>query len=371
MTSTPSHAEQFTGTMPVREPHRFDEAALARYLRGSVEGFDGAVEVSQFRGGQSNPTFLVRAGGRPYVVRCKPFGQLLSSAHAVDREYRVLTALARTDVPVPRTYAMCEDASILGTPFYVMDYVEGRIFWEPSLPGLSAGERSHIYDAMNDVIARLHEVDPAAVGLSDYGKPGNYFARQIARWSRQYLASETKPIEAMHRLMEWLPQNVPAEEETAIVHGDYRIDNIVFHPHEPVVLAVLDWELSTLGHPLADFSYHCMKWRLAAESGRGLAGIDFASTGIPTEREYVSAYRLRTGRERVEHWDFCLAYNMFRLAAILQGIAGRVEQGTAASAHAVQTAALARPMAEEGWRVVERIEDSASRPLPSRAERGL
>ncbi len=348
-----SRTDQFTGTMPVRESHRFDVASLERYLQANVEGFGGAAEVSQFKGGQSNPTFLVSAGGKRYVIRRKPPGALLPSAHAVDREYRVITALATTDVPVPRTYALCNDESIVGTPFYVMDYVEGRIFWEPSLPGLSPDERGRIYDAMNDVIARLHRVDPVAVGLSDYGKPGNYFARQIARWSKQYRASETKPIEAMHRLMEWLPQHIPSGDETTVVHGDYRLDNMVFHATEPVVLAVLDWELSTLGHPLADFSYNCMQWRLGAETGRGLAGTDWASLGIPSEEQYVAAYCKRTGRARIENWDFCLAYNMFRLAAILQGIAGRVEQGTAASEHAVQTAAMARPIAERGWLVVE------------------
>jgi aminoglycoside phosphotransferase (APT) family kinase protein len=350
-----SRTEQFTGTMPVRDAHRFDVGSLERYLRASVDGFTGTIEVTQFKGGQSNPTFLVAAGGKRYVIRRKPPGPLLPSAHAVDREYRVITALARTDVPVPRTYALCDDESILGTPFYVMDYVDGRIFWEPTLPELSRGERASIYDAMNDVIARLHRVDPTAVGLSDYGKPGNYFARQIARWSKQYRASETKPIEAMDRLIDWLPQHVPAEEETAIVHGDYRLDNMVFHPREPVVLAVLDWELSTLGHPLADFSYHCMQWRLGAETGRGLAGVDLDALGIPPEEAYVAAYCRRTGRGRIAHWDFCLAYNMFRLAAILQGIAGRIEQGTAASAHAARTSEMAKPIAEEGWRVVERM----------------
>jgi len=348
-----SRAEQFTGTMPVRDAHRFDVGSLERYLRARVEGFGGAAEVTQFKGGQSNPTFLVSAGGRRYVLRRKPPGLLLPSAHAVDREYRVITALAATNVPVPRTYVLCEDEAIIGTPFYVMDYVEGRIFWEPTLPGLSPDVRARVYDAMNDVIARLHGVDAAAIGLADYGKPGNYFARQIARWSKQYRASETQPIAAMHRLMEWLPQHVPGDDQSTIVHGDFRLDNMVFHLREPRVIAVLDWELSTLGHPLADFSYHCMQWRLGPETGRGLAGVDCGALGIPTEQEYVAAYCRRTGRKSIENWDFCLAYNMFRLAAILQGIAGRVEQGTAASVHAVQAASMARPIAERGWSVVE------------------
>jgi aminoglycoside phosphotransferase (APT) family kinase protein len=348
-----SRSEQFTGTMAVREAHRFDVGSLERYLSANLQGFHGPAEVTQFKGGQSNPTFLVSAGGKGYVIRRKPPGPLLPSAHAVDREYRVITALAATDVPVPRTYVLCEDAAIIGTPFYVMDYVAGRIFWEPTLPGLSPDERGRIYDAMNDVIARLHKVDPAAVGLSDYGKPGNYFARQIARWSKQYRASETRSIEAMNRLMEWLPQHVPDDDQTTIVHGDFRLDNMVFHPEEPRVLCLLDWELSTLGHPLADFSYNCMQWRLGAGTGRGLVGTDFGELGIPSEEKYVAAYCRRTGRDKIGNWDFCLAYNMFRLAAILQGIAGRVEQGTAASAHATQMASMAGPIAEQGWKIAE------------------
>ncbi len=342
--------------MAVREQHRFDAEALDRYLAQAVAGFEGPGIVSQFKGGQSNPTFLVTSrAGRKYVVRRKPPGHLLPSAHAVEREYRVLTALGATDVPVPRTYALCEDVSVIGTPFYVMDFVEGRIFWEPALPGMSPAERGQIYDAMNDVLARLHRVDPARVGLADYGKPGNYFARQIARWSKQYLASETKPVEAMHRLMEWLPAHVPPGDEVAIVHGDYRLDNMVFHPREPRVVALLDWELSTLGHPMADLSYNAMQWRLATTTGRGLGGMDLEALGIPSEADYVAAYCRRTGRERIAAWDFCLAYNMFRLAAILQGIAGRVAEGTAASAHAAETAAVARPIAEHAWALVQRL----------------
>jgi aminoglycoside phosphotransferase (APT) family kinase protein len=349
-----SRTEQFTGTMPVRDKHSFDVGALGRYLDRTIPGFEGPPVVSQFKGGQSNPTFLVtsRTGTR-YVVRRKPPGNLLPSAHAVDREYRVITALGSTNVPVPRTYALCDDPSVIGTPFYVMDFVEGRIFWEPGLPDVGAADRGSIYDGMNEALARLHAVDPNEIGLGDYGKPGNYFARQIARWSRQYLASETKPIEAMHRLMEWLPAHVPAGEEVAIVHGDFRLDNMVFHPTEPRVIAILDWELSTLGHPMADLSYNAMQWRLSTTTGRGLAEMDLATLGIPAEVEYVAAYCRRTGRERIVDWDFCLAYNMFRLAAILQGIAGRVVEGTAASAHAVETAAQARPIADQGWAIVQ------------------
>jgi aminoglycoside phosphotransferase (APT) family kinase protein len=349
-----SRTDQFTGTMPLREQHRFDSAALDGYLTRNVEGFSGPSALSQFKGGQSNPTFLVTAAtGKRYVVRRKPPGHLLPSAHAVEREYRVLTALRNTDVPVPRTHVLCEDAAVIGTPFYVMDYVEGRIFWEPDLPGMARDERGKIYDAMNDALARLHGVDLAGVGLGDFGKPGNYFARQIGRWSKQYVASETQPIEAMHRLMEWLPAHVPAGDEVSIVHGDFRLDNMVFHPTEPKVVALLDWELSTLGHPMADLSYNAMQWRLATATGRGLRGLDLDALGIPSEEAYVAAYCRRTARKQIPDWDFCLVYNMFRLAAILQGIAGRVAEGTAASAHAVQTAAQARPIADQAWQIVQ------------------
>jgi aminoglycoside phosphotransferase (APT) family kinase protein len=349
-----TRASQFSGTMPVRETHRFDEGALERYLAAHVAGFETPALVSQFKGGQSNPTFLVTSGdGKKYVVRRKPPGHLLPSAHAVDREYRVITALGATDVPVPRTYAFCEEETVLGTPFYVMDFVEGRIFWEPDLPNLTPRERGEIYDAMNATLAKLHGVDPAKVGLGDYGKPGNYFARQIARWSKQYSASQAPPIEAMERLIEWLPAHVPAGDEVAVVHGDFRLDNMVFHPTEPRVVALLDWELSTLGHPMADLSYNAMQWRLPTATGRGMAGLDLAALGIPSEPEYVASYCRRTGRAPISDWEFCLAYNMFRLAAILQGIAGRVAEGTASSEHAVQTAAMARPIAEHAWALAQ------------------
>jgi aminoglycoside phosphotransferase (APT) family kinase protein len=348
-----TRASQFSGTMPVRETHRFDEGALERYLVAHVSGFQTPALVSQFKGGQSNPTFLVTSGnGKKYVVRRKPPGHLLPSAHAVDREYRVITALGATDVPVPRTYALCEDEAVIGTPFYVMDFVEGRIFWEPDLPSLTPKERGEIYDGMNAALAKLHGVDPAKVGLGDYGKPGNYFARQIARWSKQYSASQAPPIEAMERLIEWLPAHVPPGDEVSVVHGDFRLDNMVFHSSEPRVVALLDWELSTLGHPMADLSYNAMQWRLPTSTGRGLVGNDLAALGIPSEAEYVAAYCRRTGRAPIPDWEFCLAYNMFRLAAILQGIAGRVAEGTASSEHAVATAAMARPIAEHAWALV-------------------
>jgi aminoglycoside phosphotransferase (APT) family kinase protein len=303
--------------------------------------------VRAFRGGQSNPTYLLEAGGRRYVLRRKPPGKLLPSAHAVDREHRVMTALRGTGVPVPRTRVLCTDDSVIGTWFYVMDHVEGRIFWEPTLPGLEPAERRAIYDAMNETLARLHRVDPRAVGLEGFGKPGNYFARQIHRWTQQYRLSEGERIEAMERLIEWLPANIPPGDETTIVHGDYKLDNMIFHPSEPRVIAILDWELSTLGHPLGDLSYHCMPWRTAFQS------VDLADLGIPSLDEYVAAYCRRTGRERIENWNFYLAYNLFRGAGIAQGIAGRVRDGTAASAWAAEVGASVRPSAEAAWAIAQ------------------
>jgi aminoglycoside phosphotransferase (APT) family kinase protein len=350
----------YQGTRPVAEAHRFDVPALERFLREHVDGFTGRLCVEQFRGGQSNPTFRLTAGGRRYVMRRKPPGKLLPSAHAVDREYRVTTALAGTDVPVARTYALCTDESVIGAMFYVMDYVDGRVLWDPRLPGMPPAERAAIYDEMNRVIAALHRVDFAAIGLADYGKPGNYFQRQIDRWSRQYKASETETIEAMDRLIEWLPRNIPAGDATSIVHGDFRIDNMIFHPAEPRVLAVLDWELSTLGHPMADFSYHMMSWRLSASEFRGLRGCDLAALGIPAEDAYLARYLERTGAVALspKDWNFCMAYNMFRAAAIFQGVMARAVAGNAASAQAVETGKRARPMAELGWNQVERLQEA-------------
>ena len=349
--------EQFAGTMQVQERSRFDVAALEAYLRGRIDAFTGPIQVEQFRGGQSNPTFKLTAGGRRYVLRRKPAGKLLPSAHAVDREYRVMTALAGTDVPVPRTYLLCEDDAVIGSAFFVMDFVDGRVFWNGLLPESTNAERTAVYDEMNRVISALHKVDPAAIGLADYGKPGNYFARQIGRWTKQYQASETEKIEAMDRLIDWLPANIPPQEETTIVHGDFRIDNMIFHPTEPRVLAVLDWELSTLGHPLADFSYHCMSWHVPPGTFRGLAGHDIAALGIPTEPEYVAKYCQRTGRSPIDpdHWDFYVAYNMFRGAAIVQGVMKRAVDGNAASQHAIEVGKTARPTAEKGWARVQKL----------------
>ncbi|MFL6654768.1 MAG: phosphotransferase [Sulfurifustis sp.] len=349
---------KYEGTGPVREAHRFDAARLADYMRRHVDEGIRTIEVEQFKGGQSNPTYLIRANGKRYVLRRKPPGKLLPSAHAVDREYRVITALAKTDVPVAKTYALCVDDSIIGTAFYIMDYVDGRIFWDPRLPDLTPSERRAIYDEENRVIAALHSVDYQAIGLGDYGKAGSYFARQIDRWTKQYRAAETEKIEAMDNLIAWLPQHIPADDATRIVHGDYRIDNVIFHPSQPRILAVLDWELSTLGHPLADFAYHCMTWRFAhGPHSRGLLGTDFAALGIPDEAEYVAMYLRRVGRDRLaeNEWQYYMAFNMFRLAGILQGVMARALQGNASSANALEAGKRTRPIAEQAWQQVERM----------------
>ena len=347
----------FADTMPVRERHRFDVAALERYLATHIEGFRGPLDVVQFKGGQSNPTYALSAADRRYVLRRKPPGKLLPSAHAVEREYRVMTALRDSAVPVARTWCLCEDDAVIGSAFYVMDFMPGRILWDPALPGLAPAQRAALFDEMNRVIAALHRVDHAALGLADYGKPGNYFARQIDRWSKQYRASESERIEAMENLIDWLPQHIPRGDEVAIVHGDYRLDNLIFDANEARIVAVLDWELSTLGHPLADFAYHVMAWHIPPGTFRGLGGLDLAALGIPSEQDYVAAYCRRTGRGAIDpdHWDFYLAYNLFRLAGILQGIMGRVKDGTAASQQALDMGRAARPLAELGWRQVERI----------------
>lgn len=349
----------FEGTRPVTERQRFDTDALAAWLSQHVDGFAGPLTFEQFAGGQSNPTFKLITPSRTYVMRAKPgpSAKLLPSAHAVEREYRVMHALADTDVPVAKMLALCEDESVIGRAFYVMEFVEGRVLWDQSLPGMTPAERTAIYDEMNRVIAALHSVDVTAVGLVDYGKPGNYFARQIGRWSKQYVASETEPIDSMHRLIEWLPQHMPAEtnERVSIVHGDYRLDNLIFHPHEPRVLAVLDWELSTLGDPLADFAYHCMAWHVDPAQFRGIAGLDWAALGIADEAQYVKRYCERTGLEIHGDWNFYLAYNMFRIAAILQGIMKRVVDGTAASAQALDAGRRAKPMAELAWRYAQKV----------------
>jgi aminoglycoside phosphotransferase (APT) family kinase protein len=336
--------------------HRFDTDRLAAHLEQHLPGFRGPLAAQQFQGGQSNPTYLLTTPDARYVMRSKPgpAAKLLPSAHAVEREFHVMRALASQGIPVPSTLLLVEDESVIGRAFYLMEHVEGRIFWEQSLPGLSVAERTSIYDEMNRVIARLHTVDIERAGLADYGRTGNYFARQIGRWSKQYRASETGRIEAMDRLIDWLPHHIPPGDETTVVHGDYRMDNLVFHPTEPRIVAILDWELSTLGHPLADFSYHCMSWHIAPGAFRGIAGLDLAALGIPSEAEYIRRYVERTGRGPIEHWNFFLAYNLFRIAAILQGVYKRAKEGIASSDNALKSGDHARALAELGWKYAER-----------------
>jgi aminoglycoside phosphotransferase (APT) family kinase protein len=349
--------EQFIGTKPVEPRLRVDAGALQSYLQKHLGGLKGPLQVEQFKGGQSNPTYRITAAdSRRFVLRRKPPGKLLPSAHAVDREYTVTRALYQAGFPVARPSLLCEDESIIGTAFYVMDYVEGRVLWDQSLPGMPRAERFAIWDELNRAIALLHGTDYRALGLEAFGKPGNYIERQIARWTRQYQTSETEKIEAMDDLIAWLPDNIPPQTSTSIVHGDFRLDNAIFHPTKPTILAVLDWELSTLGEPLADFAYHCMSWRIPPGQFRGIAGLDLFELGIPSESEYVEMYCQRTGHKiDPACWDFYMAYNLFRMAAILQGIMKRVVDGTAASDHARDAGKRARPMAELGWKQVENI----------------
>ena len=358
-----SDFQHFVGTRAITEAHQFDIAALERDLRTRLPGFEGPLKVEMFKGGQSNPTYKLITPGKSYVMRAKPgpVAKLLPSAHAVEREYAVMSGLSGTDVPVAKMYCLCEDESVIGRAFYVMEFVQGRVLWDQALPGMGKDERLAIYTEMNRVISALHKVDFAARGLSAYGKPGNYFERQIGRWSKQFVASITQPIPEMDALMAWLPERIPADardpSKVSIVHGDYRLDNLMFHPSEPRIMAVLDWELSTLGHPLADFSYHCMAWHIPPGSFRGIGGLDVASLGIPAESEYIRMYCERTGLTTpaalAQDWNFYMAYNLFRLAAILQGIAKRVEMGTASSPQAVSSAAGARPLAQMAWKFAQ------------------
>jgi aminoglycoside phosphotransferase (APT) family kinase protein len=337
----------------VTEPQApLDEAALARYLEAHWPGFKGALTAAKFDGGQSNPTYRLHHAGGSAVLRKKPPGALLKSAHAIEREYRVMQALAGSDVPVPRMYVLCEDPSVIGTPFFVMDHVDGRIFWDPALPDMSKPDRATIYDEMNRVLAALHSLDPVAVGLGDFGRPGNYFARQLARWTEQYCASETQTLPDMNALITWLKKALPADDGRAsLVHGDYRIDNMIFDAASPRMLAVLDWELSTIGHPFADLAYQCMQWRLPnGGTMRGLAGIDRQALGIPTEAAYVASYEKRTGADLRQHWTFYLAFSFFRLAAILQGVLKRALSGNASNP-------------EKGLRMGERVPLLASMAL--------
>jgi aminoglycoside phosphotransferase (APT) family kinase protein len=335
----------------------FGVEGLETWLGESIEGFDGPLKLSRFADGQSNPTFLLWTPKSRYVLR-KPQGILLPSAHAVEREYRVMRALENTGLPVPRVLSLCESVEVIGAPFYVMNYVAGRIFWDPALPELQRDQRQALYDDMNRVVAKLHCVDPLSVGLSDYGRPGRYLERQVARWTKQYLASQTQSIEAMNRLIDWLPKRLPPDSATSIVHGDLRLDNIIFHPSEPRVIALIVWELSTLGDPLADFGYHMLTWILRADEFRGMADANLPSLGIPGADYYLRLYAERRGLSSIdpEVWEYHLVYNLFRLAAILQGIAKRAEDGTASSSDAQETGAKAHLIAELAWkRASERL----------------
>ncbi len=353
---------QFTGTRPVSAQHAFDEARLADYLHAHMAALaPGPLQVEQFKGGQSNPTFrLTAADGRRYVLRRKPPGTLLPSAHAVDREFRVISALAGTDVPVAGAHVLCEDPAVIGTAFYVMDCVDGRVLWDPTLPGMTPAGRAAIYDELNRVMAALHSIDPLAVGLAGYGKQGGYVERQVKRWTGQYRAAETEPIAAADALIAWLPQHLPAEGPTRIVHGDYRLDNVMLHPTEPRILAVLDWELSTLGDPLVDFAYHCMTWHMRnGPTSRGLLDVDLAALGIPDEPAYLQAYLQRSGQAgrqiSADEWGYYLVFNMFRLVGILQGITGRALQGNASSPQALEAGRRARPLADQAWALAQTL----------------
>ena len=348
--------QTYAKTVPVMERHRFDPSSLDRYLRQHLAGYRGGLEVRQFDSGHSNPTFFVAADmddGRrhDFVLRKKPPGQLVASAHQVDREFRVISALARTDVPVARAHLLCADDSVIGQMFYLMDAVPGRILVDASMPGLTPPERAAIFDSMNDVLARLHKVDPARVGLGDYGRSGQYIARQVARWSRQYAELKTEHIPAMEKLASWLPENIPAEDPTTIVHGDFRLGNLVVHPTEPRVVAVLDWELSTLGHPLCDVAYNCLGYHLK-DPPHGFATVDFARLGLPTEQDYVAAYCRRTGRPSIPHWNYYLAFSLYRLAAIAQGVYRRGLQGNASNPESIKMSRSARERAELAWSLV-------------------
>jgi aminoglycoside phosphotransferase (APT) family kinase protein len=351
--STVDRQQAFSGTKEVSAALRIDAARLEAYLTANVEGFVGPLTVKQFKGGQSNPTYLLETPAKAYVLRRKPPGKLLPSAHAVDREYRVISALYAQGFPVAKPFVYCADEAIAGTPFYVMDYADGRVFWEPQMPGSNPAERAAIYDAMNDTIAKLHSFDPAQIGLGDFGKGESYVARQVARWSKQYRASETEKIEEMERLIDWLPQHLPPSGPIRVVHGDYRLDNLIVAKDEPKVMAVLDWELSTLGDPLADFSYHLMAWHMPpSDSAAGTATLrdhDLDALGIPSMSDYVDLYVARTGLDPRPYLAVYLAYNFFRIAAILQGIIGRVRDGTATSEHAPAKAEMIRPLARTAW----------------------
>lgn len=346
-----NRTEANTGTRPVSERLRFDEAALEHWMAENISGFRGPVQVSQFRGGQSNPTYRIDTGGQSYVLRRKPPGKLLPGAHAVEREFRVLDALCRQGFPVAKVHGLCEHPDVIGTPFYLMDMIEGRIFWQAELPGLSSSDRAAAFDSMNATIAALHNFDPGEIGLADYGRATGFVERQVGRWSKQYEGDvEAGRIEAMDRLVEWLQKHVPPDSgRSSVTHGDFRCDNMIFDAQRPAVRAVLDWELSTLGDPASDFTYHLLMYRMPKDLFAGLSGVDIEPLGIPSEEEYVAAYCGRTGRDHLPNKDYLVVFNLFRLAAILHGIRGRIARGTASSAHAVETASKLEPLAELAW----------------------
>ncbi len=343
---------EFSGTRDVREAHRFDEQALADFLQAHIAGFTPPMTVEQFKGGQSNPTYKLVTQDACYVLRRKPPGKLLPSAHAVDREYRVIAALHGQGLPVAKPHLLCEDPTVIGTAFYVMDFVDGRVFWEPYMPGISGSERAGIFDQLNCFMADLHTVDLDAAGLADFGRADGYVARQIKRWSEQYRASETEVVPAMDRLMAWLPDACPSSGQVSLVHGDFRLDNCIVDADRPKIRAVLDWELSTLGDPMADFTYHLMQWRMPpSETGAGVGSLIGHEDleGVPALEDYVAAYCDRRGLDSIPDLDTYLAYNFFRMAAIFQGIVGRVRDGTAANPHAAEMADLVAPMADVAW----------------------
>ena len=339
--------------IPVRNAHQFDEARLTEYLATHLEGFKGPLRVQQFEGGQSNPTFLLSTDDQQYVLRKKPPGKLLPSAHQVEREYRVMKALAKTDVPVPEMLLLCEDHAVIGTPFFIMEYVHGRILEDFTLPDQSPQERRAIYLDVVRVLAALHSVNYADLGLDDFGKPGNYFSRQIGRWSKQYVAAKTDEIVSMEKLMAYLPENVPDDDTSCIVHGDYRMGNMLFHPTEPRVVAMLDWELSTLGHPLGDLGYSCMPYHSGVAGPISLEGLAGPQSGIPTQTEFIAEYCRLTGRESIPNLNFYLAFSFFRLASIIQGVYKRGIMGNASSTEALEKGRMARQIADIAWALLE------------------
>ncbi len=343
------------GSSSPSQAHDLNTSRLDSWLRQEVPDYAGPLRAEKFADGQSNPTYRLVAASGLYVLRRKPPGVLLASAHAVDREFRVLGALADTGVPVPKVHALCTDNTIIGSMFYVMEHVDGRVLWDPTLPGSTPAERTALFDSMNATIAKLHSVDYAAIGLDGFGRPGNFLERQLGRWIKQYRATETEPVEAMDRLIDWLQRHIPPAGETRVVHGDYRLDNLIVHKTEPRIVAILDWELSTLGDPLVDFAYHAMAWRITPDLFRGLAGVNLQELGIPPEREYLASYCRRTGRSDVPYWEVYIVYSMFRIAAILQGVLKRAIDGNASSKHAFEVGRRGRSIAEEGWALARRL----------------